>query len=557
MWYSSIFVLISILHLSTSASLCGTSNEIPIHNNVPPMTTTSPFSILTSVSTAHQSEIVTLRIKSILSELKFEGFIVHAVSTSRGEILGRFSSSRVGLKLSNCNSDDNIAIYQAYPDGTDELELQWQAPNDYVGKVVFNATVVQDYDTFWVGVISNPLNVEQNKDSTVKRYPSSSAKRSNQILNNIIYEGCGSTKTCVGLPLNCEQSQICDAVATAQITDNRFIFELQSTAAGVGYVALGLSRSPLMGDCSVMECVQENGSIRQYNSWNFRRSNTREEVTQNITSLLDSCSVDGSIYCKFERDPSSIVRDTEFDLLDERFYFLIAIGSTFTSAEIGRHDLGRDASNEPMEIIKEADPIYRGCGSSKTCFGTPPGCLNVSSCQAVVAVLVEDDEYEIELQSENTQAGYISFALSRDDEMGDDSVIECVVENGIVRSYTSWNIPRPSLGNTRLDVQQNIITHINSSYIDGKIYCKVKREKATMVLGHEFNLGWHDFYFMLAMGTGFTESSISMHNLDRVVSPGVFVLPGRRSAAPYVRMSAFTIVVWMLATSFTHFFRGL
>lgn len=124
------------------------------------------------------------------------------------------------------------------------------------------------------------------------------------------------------------------------------------------------------------------------------------------------------------------------------------------------------------------------------------------------------------------QAGYISFALSRDDEMGDDSVIECVVENGIVRSYTSWNIPRPSLGNTRLDVvskkkmakrnrkscirhdlsfqQQNIITHINSSYIDGKIYCKVKREKATMVLGHEFNLGWHDFYFMLAMGTGFT-----------------------------------------------------
>lgn len=47
---------------------------------------------------------------------------------------------------------------------------------------------------------------------------------------------------------------------------------------GVGYIALGLSSTPSMGDASVMECVQENGEVREYNSWNFPRSNTRNEV---------------------------------------------------------------------------------------------------------------------------------------------------------------------------------------------------------------------------------------------------------------------------------------
>ena len=47
---------------------------------------------------------------------------------------------------------------------------------------------------------------------------------------------------------------------------------------------------------------------------------------------------------------------------------------------------------------------------------------------------------------------YVAFGLSRDVIMGNDSVIECVEEEGSVRAYTSWNNPRPSLGNTRQEV---------------------------------------------------------------------------------------------------------
>lgn len=36
--------------------------------------------------------------------------------------------------------------------------------------------------------------------------------------------------------------------------------------------------------------------------------------------------------------------------------------------------------------------------------------------------------------------GYVALALSEDDQMGRDSVVECVNEQGAVKAYTSWTI---------------------------------------------------------------------------------------------------------------------
>lgn len=47
---------------------------------------------------------------------------------------------------------------------------------------------------------------------------------------------------------------------------------------------------------------------------------------------------------------------------------------------------------------------------------------------------------------------YVAVALSTDDKMGDDSVMECVPEAGQIRAYTSWTLPRPNLGVTRQGV---------------------------------------------------------------------------------------------------------
>lgn len=41
---------------------------------------------------------------------------------------------------------------------------------------------------------------------------------------------------------------------------------------------------------------------------------------------------------------------------------------------------------------------------------------------------------------------YVAVGLSRDERMGEDSVMECVVEQGAIRAFTSYNNPR---SNTR------------------------------------------------------------------------------------------------------------
>lgn len=78
---------------------------------------------------------------------------------------------------------DDTAIYYAHPEGEGrgEVELQWQAPNGFSGEIVFEyenvvslcqvelnvqyfcrAKIAQDYDKFWVGVTSDPVEIVQD-----------------------------------------------------------------------------------------------------------------------------------------------------------------------------------------------------------------------------------------------------------------------------------------------------------------------------------------------------------------------------------------------------------
>lgn len=52
---------------------------------------------------------------------------------------------------------------------------------------------------------------------------------------------------------------------------------------------------------------------------------------------------------------------------------------------------------------------------------------------------------------------YVAVALSTDNKMGDDSVMECVPEAGQIRAYSSWTLPRPNLGVTRQGVVSKYI----------------------------------------------------------------------------------------------------
>lgn len=101
--------------------------------------------------------------------------------------------------------------------------------------------------------------------------------------------------------------------------------------------------------------------------------------------------------------------------------------------------------------------------------------------------------------------------------MGDDSVIECVVEGGAVNAYTSYTIVDGSVfASNRSDIPQDLIKLIDSSYIDGSIYCKIERDVISTVRGKRFDLNNDKFHLLLATGETLKENSVGYHGSEKI-----------------------------------------
>lgn len=108
------------------------------------------------------------------------------------------------------------------------------------------------------------------------------------------------------------------------------------------------------------------------NHYNY--SNKLIPQPQDITSLIDSSYIDGTIYCKLERQSITTILGNEFNLRNDNFHFMVAIGTTvsgkliyfvlfqspisgkkqnytFIATSLTRHDLGRIASSGPLDIV--------------------------------------------------------------------------------------------------------------------------------------------------------------------------------------------------------------
>ncbi|CAH0598361.1 unnamed protein product [Chrysodeixis includens] len=155
------------------------------------------------------------------------------------------------------------------------------------------------------------------------------------------------------------------------------------------------------------------------------------------------------------------------------------------------------------------DIIYQGCADTKLCFGVPQNCIAKGDCKAIVAVFVAGDVYTFELQASDNPR-YVAAGLSLDSKMGDDSAMECVRnDNGRINLFTSWTYPKSEPYVSRSDSPQEIVQLLESSNIDGKLYCKFRRDVVSVVQGQTFDLANNKFNLMVVAGN-------SMKDADRV-----------------------------------------
>ncbi|XP_068624123.1 putative ferric-chelate reductase 1 homolog [Battus philenor] len=167
------------------------------------------------------------------------------------------------------------------------------------------------------------------------------------------------------------------------------------------------------------------------------------------------------------------------------------------------------AENRPPTTTAKPDVIYQGCADTKLCYGVPRNCVNNGNCKAIMAVFVAGDTFTFEIQGTDNPK-YVAAGLSTDNKMGDDSAMECIRnDNGRVSLFTSWTYPKAEPYVRRSDSPQEIVQLLESSIIDGKLYCKFNRDAVSVVKGQTFDLANQKFNLMVVSGD-------SMKDPDRV-----------------------------------------
>lgn len=339
---------------------------MPIHGNSIPALTSEPlFRISPQSNVLGQRQKMRVEINSLINDLTLKGFMIQARSLQDGRILGEFSPP---LDRYTRNIDCEVRGSTATHSSTElkrNVVLEWNAPADYVGDIVFNSTLAQDYDKFWVGVTSGPISLVADEQTVINsisttRQPlqptityNGRPKAENINNEDIIYNGCGDSKTCFGIPNNCIETRSCVSFTAVKVEGDKYVFEMRSPPRAA-YIATGLSTDDKMGDDSVMECIYESGSVRAVSSWTTVGSGKfdapRSGVPQNIVQLRQGRFENGMIYCQVERPTITRVNNVEFDLSKNRYFLLIASGSALRAATVDYHDINRASSSSALNL---------------------------------------------------------------------------------------------------------------------------------------------------------------------------------------------------------------
>ncbi|XP_075165907.1 putative ferric-chelate reductase 1 homolog isoform X2 [Haematobia irritans] len=366
---------ITTLPQGAPETVCDTM--LPFHaQGIAPANTAPPFRIETSAATIGQGQTLRVDIVGVPNDLTYGGFMLQARSTSPpNQIVGQFNPSEDGLsKLMNCEYSVGNSVTHSSTTPKRQISLEWQSPVDFEGEIVFNSTVAQSYDTFWVGVPSAPVRVVKRAAApvgpTTPRPSYTPNTRPTYVPEYVpppaaatpddpFYEGCGTSKNCFGNKDGCVASKSCDFVSAIKVRGNIYEFELKSKAKDAAYIALGLSEDNKMGNDLTIECVPQNGKVSMFSSLTSAPPKNyganRADVSQNSARLIESSVINGVIYCKVERDPMVQVPDRTFDLINNKYYLLLAAGTGLKENSVGYHDIGRIPSDKAINLAELAD----------------------------------------------------------------------------------------------------------------------------------------------------------------------------------------------------------
>ncbi|XP_062835626.1 putative ferric-chelate reductase 1 isoform X2 [Anolis carolinensis] len=286
---------------------------LPSHRNAISQTSPPPYAIsVSNTSFAPRDEII-VSLTGIKGS-SFKGFLLQARTPGGDSAVGSFrilSPSTQGLE---CNNIQNSSVSHTNRLDKQNVTAVWIAPPG-VGQVVFRATVVQNFTTFWSEVQSHLL------VSSGASFVSVSTE-----------EGCGTNKFCFSNPEGCSpQDPNCYFMSSEALGTSVFKFEMSGSSDG--YVAIGFSDDTIMGNDDIYNCVRnDTDHIEVQHAFSTGRTRP-SPLPLGEVEILSTSFNNGIIKCSFI---SRNVISTQPRNAGSLYYIFLAFGPS-SAGQIRKH----------------------------------------------------------------------------------------------------------------------------------------------------------------------------------------------------------------------------
>uniref|UniRef100_A0A8R1DW15 Cytochrome b561 domain-containing protein n=1 Tax=Caenorhabditis japonica TaxID=281687 RepID=A0A8R1DW15_CAEJA len=303
---------------------------------------------------------------------------------------------------------------------------------------------------------------------------------------------CGVSKGCFA-PADCSGG--CDEIRTswAVLGPNKIHVELTGKAETLNrYIAMGFSTNGKMGNTSVIECSsfadQPYSMTFSYNQVGEHYLNLRP--TTDVSALFTNRQVqyvDGVLYCSADVNVAGDLNDVTVFKYDPaaKYSIILATGATNgTTKTLGYHHTKRSVA--PFQLLNDYTtptdaptdapaPTGSGTFDESTC-GKSKACYSPSDNDVVAYRVISDDSIEFEIFSTQSSSSgvYTALGFSSNGKMSPASVIECSAlgSQPLSMKFSS----NSGYSNSRIAGEEAIrgqyITNTETSFVDGKIYCK-------------------------------------------------------------------------------------
>ncbi|XP_031440217.1 putative ferric-chelate reductase 1 isoform X2 [Clupea harengus] len=257
----------------------------------------------------------------------FKGFLIEARAQGNlnGGAVGSFTLVDPSIsQLLKCGHSKGSAV--SHTSGAKKTKVQaiWTAPDNPPASIQFKFTVVQKYKVYWVqipgpvatlnGATAGPPHFTTTSDS-----PTTSPA---VLPNPFSAEDCGSRKSCLRDPVNCDPRTEPRCFFLSLRTEGQSVqFELSGPAEG--YVSFALSLDTWMGNDDVYLCVRDGDRVEINAAYVLGRTHP-EVATENALRDTAWAIVDGVIQCSFRRD-INLSQLNRFNL-DQSYFLFVAHG---------------------------------------------------------------------------------------------------------------------------------------------------------------------------------------------------------------------------------------